>query len=81
MADLKVSVAKVEFEHTNAINKIINDSSEKSYQIRKKLNEDIHSIKNSIIDNRLTRQENIDKAIDRYQNSLKENELEVLEKI
>ncbi len=81
MADLKVEVAKVEFDHTTAINKIINDSSEKSYKIRKELNDDIHAIKNSIIDNRLTRQANIDKAVDKYQNALKENELEVLDKI
>ena len=81
MADLKVAVAKVEFDHTKVINDIINNSSEKSYEIRKKLNDDIHTIKNSIIDNRFERQKNIDKAIDTYQEAIKANEDEVLDKM
>ena len=74
MANLQVSVAKVEFDHTKVINDIIDKSSEKSYEIRKKLNEDIHTIKNSIIDNRFERQKNVDKAMDTYQQAIKDNE-------
>lgn len=81
LADLQVAVAQVEFEHTKAINDIINNSSEKSYEIRKKLNEDIHAIKNSIIDNRFERQKNIDNAIDTYQEAIKTNEEDTLDKI
>jgi hypothetical protein len=80
-AKLEVDVAKVEFDHTTAINKIINDSSEKSYTIRKKLNEDISAIKNSIITNKYERQTKIDEAIDEYQKSISENENSVLEKM
>lgn len=81
LADLQVAVAKVEFDHTKVINDIINKSSDKSYEIRKKLNDDIHTIKNSIIDNRFERQKNIDKAIDTYQEAIKANEDEVLDKM
>lgn len=81
MSELRVSVAKVEFDHTKVINDIINKSSDKSYEIRKKLNEDIHTIKNSIIDNRFERQKNIDKAIDTYQQAIKDNEDDVLAKM
>lgn len=81
MADLQVAVAKVEFDHTKVINDIINKSSDKSYEIRKKLNDDIHTIKNSIIDNRFERQKNIDKAIDTYQEAISKNEDEVLDKM
>ncbi len=81
MADLQVAVAKVEFDHTKVINDIINKSSEKSYKIRKDLNDDIHTIKNSIIDNRFERQKNIDKAIDTYQEAISNNEDEVLNKM
>lgn len=81
MANLQVDVAKVEFDHTKVINDIINKSSDKSYEIRKKLNDDIHTIKNSIIDNRFERQKNIDKAIDTYQEAISKNEDEVLDKM
>ena len=81
LADLQVAVAKVEFDHTKVINDIINKSSDKSYEIRKKLNDDIHTIKNSIIDNRFERQKNIDKAIDTYQEAISKNEDEVLDKM
>lgn len=81
LADLQVAVAKVEFDHTKVINDIINKSSEKSYKIRKDLNDDIHTIKNSIIDNRFERQKNIDKAIDTYQEAISNNEDEVLNKM
>lgn len=81
LADLQVAVAKVEFDHTKVINDIINKSSDKSYEIRKKLNDDIHTIKNSIIDNRFERQKNIDKAIDTYQEAISNNEEEVLNKM
>ena len=80
-ASLEVEVQKVEFDHTTAINKIINGASEKSYTIRKQLNDDTNKIKNSIIDNRLTRQNNIDKAIDNYQKAIQDNEDDVLNKM
>lgn len=81
MADLQVAVARVEFDHTKAINDIINTSVEKSYSIRKTLNDDIHTIKNSIIDNRMERQNKIDAAIDTYQKALSDNEEDVLDKM
>lgn len=81
MANLEVEVARVEFDHTAVINEIINKSAEKSYTIKKDLNEEVFKLQNSIIDNRYDRQLKIDSAIDKYQNALKENELEVLEKM
>lgn len=74
MSKLQVEVAKVEFDHTTAINKIVNDSSKKSYDIRKTLNDDIHKINNSIIDNRLSRVEKINAAVDAYQKATEANE-------
>lgn len=81
LADLQVSVAKTEFEHTQAINKIIDWASEKSYSIRKELNNWIHEIQNSLIQNTTDRQNNIDKAIDTYQLNIKNNEADVLDKM
>lgn len=81
MANLEVEVARVEFDHTAVVNEIINKSAEKSYTIKKELNEEVFKLQNSIIDNRYDRQLKIDSAIDKYQNALKENELEVLDKM
>lgn len=78
---LEVDVARMEFDHTAVVNKIINDSAEKSYTIKKALNESTHQIQMSIIDNRFERQKKIDAAVDAYQNALKENELEMLSKM
>lgn len=78
LSSLKVQVAKVEFDHTTAINKIVNDSSNKSYAIRKTLNDDIHKINNSIIDNRLSRVEKINAAVDAYQKATEDNEANTL---
>lgn len=78
LSSLKVQVAKVEFDHTTAINKIVNDSSKRSYDIRKTLNDDIHKINNSIIDNRLSRVEKINAAVDAYQKAAEDNEANTL---
>lgn len=80
-ANLRVEVAKVEFDHTTAVNKIINDSSTKSYTIRKTLNADIHKINNSIIDNRLSRVEKLNAVMDNYQKATEENEENTLKLI
>lgn len=80
-ANLRVEVAKVEFDHTTAINKIINDSSTKSYTIRKTLNDDINKINNSIIDNRLSRVEKLNSVMDKYQKEVEANEENTLKLI
>lgn len=81
MSKLQVEVAKVEFDHTTAVNKIINDSSTKSYTIRKTLNDDIHKINNSIIDNRLSRVEKLNAVMDNYQKAIEANEENTLKLI
>ena len=81
LADLQVSVAKVEFDHTAKINDIINKSAEDSYNIRKKLSDEIHTIKNSITMNRLERQQMIDKAVDDYQEAIYNNQDKVMSSI
>lgn len=80
-ANLRVEVAKVEFDHTTAVNKIINDSSTKSYTIRKTLNDDINKINNSIIDNRLSRVEKLNAVMDKYQKEVETNEENTLKLI
>lgn len=80
-ANLRVEVAKVEFDHTTAVNKIINDSSSKSYTIRKTLNDDINKINNSIIDNRLSRVEKLNAVMDKYQKEVETNEENTLKLI
>ena len=81
LASLEVDVAKIEFEHTNVINTIINDSSKASYAIKKELNDTISNLNKSIIGNRLDRVEMLETAMDKYEADTKANEEELLSKI
>ncbi len=80
-ADLQEQVAKTEFEHTNAVNKIIRDSEDKSYTIRKTLNEEVYRIKNSIIKTTLDKKKAIATATEAYLKARNDNEKETLKKM
>ncbi len=78
---MQEKVAKTEFDHATAINKIIRDSEEKTYTIRKALNEEVYKIKNNIAKTNLDKQTAISKATDNYIKARDENEASVIKKM
>lgn len=80
-ADLQEQVAKTEFEHTNAVNKIIRESEDKTYTIRKALNEEVYKIKNSIVKTTLEKKRAISKIQEDYMKARNENEKDFLKKM
>lgn len=81
VAKLKNDFAKVEFEHTTAVNKIITDAEKDSFKIRQDLSKSIYEIKLSMVKNKLEKQESTNKIMDDYIKAKEDLEKGFMEKL
>lgn len=81
IAKLKNDFAKVEFDHTATINKIIRDSEDTSYKLRQDLSKSIYDIRQNIVMNKLEKQEAMNKIAEDYKKARDDNEKSILDKL
>lgn len=81
VAKLKNDFAKVEFEHTTAVNKIITDAEKDSFKIRQDLSKSIYEIKLSMVKNKLEKQDATNKIMDDYIKAKEDLEKGFMEKL
>lgn len=81
VAKLKNDFAKVEFDHTTAVNKIITDAEKDSFNIRQDLSKSIYEIKLSMVKNKLEKQESTNKIMDDYIKAKEDLEKGFMEKL
>lgn len=81
VAKLKNDFAKVEFDHTTAVNKIITDAEKDSFKIRQDLSKSIYEIKLSMVKNKLEKQESTNKIMDDYIKAKEDLEKGFMEKL